>query len=380
MLAPSELVAELARHPHLAALAQRVKAVCSAAYAKKRVQLLNGEEVADLAGAELAAVSQVDAVTTSGNLLEVLDRGPQAAGEWGLLGALWAHHTASTATDEDIAEALWLSTQTPLVPLLYADRAWPSNARSRLWDAVANASLNPVCAFAERAALAATLACADSEEGRVAATRASENAIDPLAYKLLLPGALARKPLIGELTAGRGPIRTTLLALSGLLFVLGTLRVLARFVLGLRRRATVVLHADGISVSQSTVLLGKALRTTERFLPMAQISSIRRETRHAGLALYAGLFCLALGSYVGMGLISDALWAPGGSSSLVSMGLLVVAVGVLLDFLLYRLAGLRGGKARLTIAPRRGPSLVLSGPEVPQADAWVRRVSDVKGA
>lgn len=374
MLAPTDLAADLARHPHLSALSARVKAVCAAAFAQRRPQLLSGEEVADLSGVELPALTQADAATALGNALEVLDRGPQSEREWALLGGLWAHATAAGPSDADIAEGLWLSTHTPVAALLFADRTWDEGSRERLWDAVGSAATNPLCPVVERLALSTLLAAADSEQARSAATRARENTADPIVSRLLLPIASARTPLVGELSWGRGPVRTTLLALSGLLFVLGSLRVVARFVLGLRRKATVVLHADGIVVSQSTVLLGKPLRTTERFLPMAQISKIERETRFAGVGLYAGLFCLAVGSYVGLGWVTDALRAPGGSPSLLGIGLLAIALGLVLDFALFRLSGLRAGKARLTIAPRSGRSLVLSGPDVPQADAWVRGI------
>jgi hypothetical protein len=380
MLAPVRAVAALEGHPALEALAARVRAVVDAAYTARRAEVLSGNEVAELTNSALPKLSQAEAETPFGNVLAILDQGPKTATEWSLLGALWALslRAGAAASSELIAEALWLTVHTPLAPLLFADAVLPPAARVSLWDAVVTSAASPLPAPGERLALAASLALSTSDECAAAAARLFDLSQDPAVKALLLPTVGGLKPLSGNISPARGRLRTTLLAITGALFVVSLWRGAARLLLGLQRRGTLTLTPSGIALKQSTVLFGKPLSIKERHLPFDQVTVIARETRYAGTALYLGVLCLAVGSYIGSGLLMDALRAPGGSPSLLGIGLLAIAVGVALDFVLFRFAAFKKGQARVLIGLRKGRGITLSGPELADADAWIARVTHLR--
>jgi hypothetical protein len=375
----SNLLAELPENPKLSALSGRVRAITQAAFRRGRVQWLLGTEVAELDAASLPALTQEEAQTHWGNVLQVLDRGPSEAQQWSLLGALWAL-ASGTELEADVAEGIWLTTHTPLGPLGFADRAWPPPARSALWDRVVASCLDPTTTASERVTLSAALSLANSEQASEAAARLFDASQEPAVRELLCSNVAAREPLTGDLSVRRSRVRTVVLAVTGLLFVASTWRVVLRIVLGMRRRVTVALQPGGLALTEATVLLGRPLRTKERFVPNDQIALIERETRHAGFSLYAGLFMLALGTYTGMGLLADALRAPGGSPTLLGTGLLAMALGLLFDFLLFRFAPLKEGRARIAIEPARGPGWVVAGADPKRVDAWIRRFTRLRGS
>jgi hypothetical protein len=240
--------------------------------------------------------------------------------------------------------------------------------------------LDPTTTASERVTLSAALSLATSEQAAEAAARLFDASQEPAVRELLCSIVAAREPLSGELSVRRSRVRTVLLAVTGLLFVASTWRLVLRFVLGMRRRVTVALQPGGVALTEATVLLGRPLRTKESFVPNDQIALIERETRHAGFGLYAGLFMLALGSYTGMGLLADALRAPGGSPTLLGTGLLAVALGLLLDFLLFRFSPLKEGRARIAIEPARGPGWVVAGSDPKRVDAWIHRFTRLRGS
>jgi hypothetical protein len=89
--------------------------------------------------------------------------------------------------------------------------------------------------------------------------------------------------------------------------------------------------------------------------------------------MYAGLFALAAGSYLGIGLFVDG--ARAGSPELLGVGALLVAIGVALDFALVSLVPRGHGRSRLVIVPRKGPALALGSIETAAADAALRKLT-----
>jgi hypothetical protein len=179
----------------------------------------------------------------------------------------------------------------------------------------------------------------------------------------------AESRLVGELTTPPGgPIGVVLLALSGVAFVRGAARVIGRLALGFRRPAELWLSERGLEVSHRTELLGKVIAKSETLIPLANLSSVTREVRHARLGLYAGLIALAGGSYVGAGLLVDGSRVPGGSPSLLGLGLAVIALGVVLDFLLAVVLDTAQKTCRVVVIPRHGRTLCLQGLDPAVAD------------
>jgi hypothetical protein len=176
--------------------------------------------------------------------------------------------------------------------------------------------------------------------------------------------------LEGELTtAPRGGWLTALLAITGLLLVLEAGRAALRLVLALGRPAVVRLTSSCIEVRGSTRLLGRVLREHVTIIPREALIHATREVRYPRLGLYAGLIALTIGSYLGVGLAVDGVRAA--SPSMLGTGLLIVLLGLALDFGLSSLApGLRG-RSRLLLVPRRGPVVCLAGVEPQAADLFL---------
>src|SRR5262249_50733123 len=139
--------------------------------------------------------------------------------------------------------------------------------------------------------------------------------------------------LEGEmLPTPRGPVATTLLAVSGLLFAIHAVRILARLALAYRRPAEVSLSESGVRVKTRTELLGRTLREREHVILRTGLVRVVREVRFPRAAFYAGLLALAVGSYIGVRAFVDGVRAA--SPSLLVVGLVIVAIGIGADFVL----------------------------------------------
>lgn len=182
--------------------------------------------------------------------------------------------------------------------------------------------------------------------------------------------------LTGELTrAPRGLLATVLVTVSGIALVRGAARLVGRVALGYRRPAAVELDSRGLSISHRLELLGRTLGETEVLVPLSNIASVSREARHARLGLYAGLLALAVGTYVGVGMVVDGFRVPGGSPSLLGLGALLVVLGIVLDYGLSTVLAAARDKCRLVVTPRDGRALCVEGLVAAEVDAVLARLS-----
>jgi hypothetical protein len=169
---------------------------------------------------------------------------------------------------------------------------------------------------------------------------------------------------------------TALLALTGLLLVIELGWLVARYVLLMKRPTEVRLTPSGLEVRGKTFLVGKLLREHDSVIPREGLVKVTREVRYPRLAMYAGLIALALGSYLGVGLVVDGVRAA--SPSMLGTGLLIALLGLGLDFVLSTLVPGLEGKSRVVMVPRRGPILCVTGASPARADALLARLA--KGA
>jgi len=95
--------------------------------------------------------------------------------------------------------------------------------------------------------------------------------------------------------------------------------------------------------------------------------------RYPGLALYAALLALALGSYVGVEAFVDGVRSA--SPSLLAAGLGIVVLGIALDFALSSLGPGSRGRCRVLLVPRDGAKLCVGGVETTGADAMLARLA-----
>jgi hypothetical protein len=374
----------LGAHPHAAKLASLAGKVIAEAAQSRRAER-RAEDVDRLA-AEVG-VTREDASTEFGNAIDVLRRGPEDAAERSLARALAARSvaleppTGDEARERSAVALLWLATHTPFDATGLIDHAL-GPAAGPLWETIADrvrrVDDGTLHALGRgEALLAASALVASSAEAarRGAAALASEVADPKLAVVLRARRDSPALALAGEIApVPRGPATTTVLALTGLLLLLRAGRLFARFVLALRLPAEVTLNPDrDVRVRWRVEVLGRTLREREVLLPRSSLARAIREVRYPRLAFYAGLLSLAAGSYLGVSSIVDGVRA--GSLTLLAWGLLVVAVGVGLDFALTTLVPGVRGRCRVVFVPRRGAPVCVGGVDLARADELAARLS-----
>jgi hypothetical protein len=163
------------------------------------------------------------------------------------------------------------------------------------------------------------------------------------------------------------------MAITGILLVLRGGRLLAKVVLGYRQPAEVTVAQDSIRVFVRTEMLGKVLREQSIVIPKAGVLRAVREIRFPRIGMYTGLIALALGSYLGVGLVVDGLRAA--SLSMLGMGALLALLGLGIDFALASLLPGSTGRCRIVLVPRRGSVLCIGSVDPALADRLLGRIS-----
>jgi hypothetical protein len=381
---PHAVLAELAGHPRGNDLARLVHAVAFSCADERRTSLPDGVKDA----ASRLGLSADDCETPFGNVLTTLERSPsEPTGPAArvLLSTLLARGIAlsppeGAEAERRVLESLaWIAAHTPLDALMAVDAALGAGAEG-LWREAAilvrgvDEGTSPLIGRAGALVVAAALGASGSTAARTGARALAVDARDPVLRALLHearePGAAAAA---GELVPPpRGPVVLALMAVTGLLVILPLARVFGRLVLRYRCPAEMRVSQKGVTVLAKTELLGRTVRERETVIPVEGLARATREVKYARLAMYTGLFALALGSYLGLSLFVDG--ARAGSPELVGMGLLVVAVGVALDFALSNLAPTGGGRCRVVLVPRKGPTLALGRLDPALADSALERL------
>ncbi|MBN1607994.1 MAG: hypothetical protein JW940_15270 [Polyangiaceae bacterium] len=326
------------------------------------------------------------AETPFGNVSDMLDRGVQdpdgraIISAWLALGIAHCPQDLEDAQTLTVAQLVWLTTHTSCNPFGALDNLIDERRATDLYRAVAEiavGSLRP-SSFGRPEALTAAmlLAHSDTEAAARAAESAAYAAADPLIRLALEHRAQHSEGLHGELTsAPRGIAITLLLAVTLLLLVVHVGRLVARFALGYKRPARVLLTPEGLSISWRTELLGRSLRERSTLLPTAALARITREVRYARAGLYVGLGALVLGTFVGVSLLVDGLRVPGGSGPLLVLAALCLLAGIGLDFVLSSFSDAVRGSCRLVVVPRRGRPLCLRSLSPRATDALLESVA-----
>ncbi len=380
---PESILDELKQHGRGDDLARFVHERAFAAADERRSTVADGL----LEAAERAGLGLSDADTPFGNVLAALekcDQHPAAASAAApLLSALLARGVAlsppaaSPSAAHHVAEALlWLATHTPLDAFGSLDAALGEDA-APLWKALGQmarrsaAQLGRPGVLVAAAALGASASPAALQEAKQLSTENSDPVVDALLrVRSVRSGSGEGEPnaVSGELVpAPRATWLLVLMALSGVLFVLRAGRFIGRIALRYKRPAEMHFSAQGVTIVSKTELLGHTLREHRTHIPKEALLKASREVRYPRLSIYAGLFALALGSYLGISLFVTG--ARAGSPELIGVGVLLVAVGIGLDFALIQLAGKARGKCRVVLVPRKGRSYALGVADPKLADS-----------
>jgi hypothetical protein len=374
---PREVLENLLGHPHGPALCARAAQVVLAAAARRNAACLGGPEVAELDTGALEPLTREQSATRFGDLLEILDRGAQSQTEWLLvavavsihLGRRWPSVDAPSTLDQ----LFWLCDETPCNVWLTLDDCLDGPASEALWGEALPILLRQ--SHRCQIAVAAGLSGATSE-GALRLKRELAAHTDSPTVRMLLDLSTPAPALQGELA--RPPAKPWSLALQAITgwLVLRTLAsVVMRFVLGSRRRARLRVTRRGLEISTQRRLLGRDLMERTQFIPLGELSSLACETRFHGLGIYVGLMALGAGTYIGSGLLVDALRVTGGSPTLAGFGLLTLLGGLALDFAFTTLGDHRKGKTRVIITPHRGTRFALAKVDALDAEAWLKRLS-----
>jgi hypothetical protein len=333
--------------------------------------------------ADEAKLTQEDSATPFGNALAILERGPEDDAERALAKALWAHAIAEAPPkgreeeDRVATDVLWLATHTPFDAMPLLDRAL-GEASAELWDAITDRIRRvdqgklPTLGRGEALVACAALAESTSPPARkLAAKLATELKDQAMARILATPTPEQSSPpeetLQGELgMTPRGPIVTTLFAVSGVLFVVHALRLVARVALAYKRPTELTISESGVHVHARTELLGRIVRERDHVILRSALRRATRDVRFPHLAFYAGLLALAIGSYLGVATLIDG--ARAASPSLLLTGLLIVAAGVLLEMILGSVKPGMEGRCRVVLLPARGQVLCVTQVDPKRAD------------
>jgi hypothetical protein len=173
--------------------------------------------------------------------------------------------------------------------------------------------------------------------------------------------------------APRGPLATALMAITGILLLVRGGRLLGKLVLKYRKPTEVRVTEDSIRVFTRTEMLGKVLREQTIVVPKAGLLRAIREIRYPRIGMYTGLIALALGSYVGVGLVVDGLRAA--SLSMLGMGALLALLGLGIDFAFASLLPGGTGRCRIILVPRRGSVLCIGSVDPAIADRLLARIT-----
>ena len=414
---PQAVLDEIAALPRGDDLARLVHTVAFAAADERRATL--GEGLAEVA--ERAGLKPEDAETRSGNALRAIERGgEEPAGSAGraLVAALLARGVAlsppaSAEAEARVAEALvWLAANTAVDSLPVLDAALGEKAGG-LWFAVAalvrkiDAGSAPLLGRPGALVGAAALRESSSEAATAEVYLLAAEVNDPVVKSLLgaavaegsrgepgeaategapsgapaSPASPASRPapsdggtvVAGELvTPPRGPVALFLLCVVGYLAAAHVVRLVARVALRYRRPAELRVTARGVALRSHTEIIGRTLVEREQVIPLEGLASASREVRYPRLGVYAGLFALALGSYLGVRLLVDGVLY--GAPEYIGVAALLLAGGVGLDFLLEGAGSGMRGKCRVVLVPRTGRAVAVGEVDPVAADAALARL------
>jgi hypothetical protein len=163
------------------------------------------------------------------------------------------------------------------------------------------------------------------------------------------------------------------MAASGLLLVVGGVRLVARLALARKYPAELEVSSDGIRIRTRTEMLGKVLQEAEHLVPAGGLVRASRQVRFPSLGLYVGLLALALGSYLGVSLLGFGVQAS--SPSLLGQGLLLVALGVGVELGVTTLFPGARGRCSVVLVPRKGAALCVGGLDIEAAQRTLSRLS-----
>jgi hypothetical protein len=312
-------------------------------------------------------ILRTQAETTEGNLLTLLERGPERSAQWAILGAFAVRglddklEEASAAERREILErfarhADWLELSTAYAPYRFVKGLLSEEHQDALIEALEGVVLAPsdgtsLAAHRARAMLRMhVLTTLDRPAARVVLARLAESTSDSW-IRTLSQHALGTEalPIIDGFEIkgawGRVPRISVLRVLSyfvGVALVQALGRSLA-YGLGLERTGRVRLEANALHVRRETRLFGRTVRVSDASYALRDVACALREVSMPAFQVLFGALALAIGVVLGVIYLSDAFVR--GDRDLLISGALALGIGALLDLALAGWGRLRRERA-----------------------------------
>jgi hypothetical protein len=351
--------------------------------------------------AEEHGVLRDEADTERGNVLEILTRGPTSAEERALVAAfavagLSPHldKNEPTSLTTFVRHADWLEAATPYAVYAFVDRVLSDADASRIWNAVADASVGAEAngiAHGTRASSAlrvAALASSQSDAAADALARVAKHAADPsvrAAAAFAIGGDIggrieapdeARRAIRVRGVRGRprgGPVREAARIASGWALVSWCARLLLALT-GVERSVEALLVRGGIEMREKVTLLGRVVREQEELVPIAGLARLSRDVRYPALHLLIGLTTLSAGVLIGGIMVADAVRS--GATWFLVLGAAIIVVGAGLDLALDVLVPARKRHVAIELASSAGSVRRIEGVPPDAAERFVRAVQN----
>lgn len=184
----------------------------------------------------------------------------------------------------------------------------------------------------------------------------------------------------GELTSAPRNVAQRLVEIVSLwLVVRSAARSFARFALGRRVTGKVELRENALELTSRTTWLGREGRARVALYPLESITELALETGGPPARFSLGVGALALGTLLGSGLVVQAFAGSRAAPELLGIGLGLMVVGLLVDYLLER-GVTSDAPARLVLTARRGSGWSLRGVRPDAARRLLDELSPVLGA
>lgn len=165
-----------------------------------------------------------------------------------------------------------------------------------------------------------------------------------------------------------GPVRV-LMAVTGVSLVVGLVKLLLRFVLGLRREGRVEINDGKLRLEETTRFAGREIKAEREHFGREAIVSARLETRYPYLPTLLGLAGLGLGVIFGLLWLLDGI--QGEFTPWILAGVGALLTGVVLDLGLTALASSMPGKTTVVLRLPGRRVLRLIGCDPSSAEAVV---------
>jgi len=375
---------EARQHPH----GRQLAALCFdmlSAQAEARELKASRRMVRLRSGVHRLLRNQAD--TAEGNLLALLERGPERSAQWATIAAFAVRGLEEKLVEAEAAErreilerfarhADWLELSTPYAPYRFVKTLLAEEYQDQLIEALEGVVLAPsdgpsLAAHRARAALRMhVLSSLDRPGSRVVLARLAESTQDSW-IRALAQHALGTEPLPAvdgfEVKGVWGHVpRISALRIVQYLVGWALLQALARGVaygFGFERTGRVRLEANALHVRRETRLFGRLLRVSDASYALRDVGCALREVSMPAFQVLFGALALATGVVLGVIWLSDAV--ARGDRELLMSAALALGAGALLDLVLAGWGRLRRERAgfELLVDQRRVVALRRVDPE-----------------